>query len=114
MRNLAHTKTEKMDSKESFEDGYEALITAIEEQFKMYEAALADLQRQEDGTVHVLKKTALQSAKAKLKDEYFGKTEKEFIKKMYKLPEAEFVTYLEKEALNKLNQRLQNYYEQKF
>lgn len=110
----AHEKSERMNSKDSFEDGYDALVDAIEQKFQEYNAAVGELDKEEQSTVHLFTKSSLGLAKEKLKNDYFGNTEKEFIKKMYKLPAAEFVQHLSKESINKLNKRLQNYYEQKF
>jgi len=110
----SHEKTERMNSKDSFEDGYDALVDAIEQKFEEYNAAVAELDKEEQSTVHLFTKSSLQMAKDKLKKDYFGSSEKEFVKKMHKLPAAEFVQHLNKEAINKLNKRLQNYYEQKF
>lgn len=113
-KQTAHERREKMDNPEAFEENYDKLTKAIDAKMKEYNTAVEELEKTHGSTVSVMKKAAVESAKSKLKDEYFGKSEKEFVKKMYKLPEADFVSYLEKEVLNKLNQRLSNYYEQKF
>lgn len=107
-------KRHELLNKDSFEKRYEEFIKAVDQKFEEYDTVLKDLKDQSEKTVSAFKMASLESAKQKLKADYFGATEKEFIKKMFKLPEAEFIDSLEKEMVDKLTKRLENYYEQKF
>lgn len=109
-----HEKRHELLNKDTFEKKYEELMKAVEQKFEEYDSVLQDLKDQSEKTVSAFKMASLESAKKKLKEDYFGTSEKEFIKKMLKLPEADFIVHLEKEMLAKLNKRLENYYEQKF
>lgn len=106
-------KTENLDSKESFEDSYDKLISAIDKKMQEYTLAVKDLKQKEESTVNSMKKAALQSAQNTVKQDTIGKTEKEFVKMMMKLPEADFVALLDKEVAKKVIKRLENYYDQK-
>lgn len=106
-------KTENLDSKESFEESYDKLISAIDKKMEEFKLAVKDLEQKEQSTVNAMKKAALQSAKNNVKKDIIGNTEKEFVKMMLKLPEADFVALLDKEISKKVIKRLENYYDQK-
>lgn len=109
----SHEQRERLDGKRPFEEKYNALVTAIDKKMEEYSAAVKDVEKHGE-SVNAFKRTAAESAKSKLKADYFGSNQKEFVKKMLKLPEAEFIAHLEKEVMNKLTKRLENYYESKF
>ncbi len=100
----------KHNSRESFEENYNGLIEAIRGQNKQYLAAVAEIDKELDNIANVGRKHALILAKEKLKDDYLGKSDKEFISKSLALPEAEFSKHLEKEWKEKLESRLKSYY----
>ncbi len=109
----SHEQRERMGSKRSFESKYAELLTSIDKKFEEYLAAVKEVE-QYSTSANAFKRTAAESAKNKLKNDYFGKNQKEFVKKMLKLPEAEFIVHLDKEIIKKLTKRLENYYEHKF
>lgn len=109
----SHEQKERLEGKRPFEEKYNELLSAIDKKMEEYTAAIKELEKH--GTsVNAFKRTAAESAKTKLKNDYVGGNSKEFVKKMSKLPEAEFIAHLDKEIMNKLTKRLENYYEHKF
>lgn len=98
------------NSRDSFEGSYTALIKAAESQRRQYIQAVAEIDKELSGTANVGRKKALELAKHRLKDDYLGKTDKEFIGKILALPEAEFVKNLDKEWKAKLESRLSSYF----
>lgn len=112
--NTKQERIEQLSNKQTFEESYDKLIAAIEEKMVQYNAAVKELEKTEKFSVNIIASTSAVAAKAKLKEDYFGKTDREFVKKMLKLPEAEFVAYLDKEVQKKVEKRLENYYDQKF
>lgn len=100
----------KHNSRDTFEDSYTGLIEAIRGQNEKYMAAVAEIDKELDNIANIGRKQALVLAKGKLKEEYLGKTDKEFISKAMALPEADFAKHLEKEWKEKLEARLKSYY----
>lgn len=109
----SHEHKERLDNKRSFEQKYAELLTAIDKQTEEYNTAVKEVEKYGE-SANVFKKTAAESAKNKLKLDYFGSNQKEFVKKMLKLPEGQFIEHLDKETMKKLQKRLENYYEYKF
>lgn len=110
------TKQEKVESyydKGNIEKSYDDLISDIESRIKEYKIASKELQLERDTTVNAAKKNTLDLAIEKLKSEYIGNNEAEFIKKIKSLPSAEFLTHLEKDSIKKILKRLESYYNQK-
>lgn len=111
------TKREKLashDPSEDFEENYEKLIDAVENKKKEYDMVVAELDKDEEVTVNQLKKASIKAAKDKLNKEFFGNSEEEFVKAVLKMAEAQFVKSVDKELQDKLKNRLENYYQQKF
>ncbi len=103
-------KSLQTNSREGFEDGYETLIAAIRANAEQYSKAAKDIDSQLGNMGNVGKKASLALAKQNLKDDYFGKSEKEFLSKVYALPEAEFSKILSPEWKEKLESRLKQFY----
>lgn len=107
------TPTEKsleINSREGFEDGYEKLIAAIRNNVQEYQKAIKEIDSQLGTMGNIGRKASLELAKNNLRDDYFGKTEKEFLSKVYALPEAEFLKILSPEWKEKLESRLRQFY----
>lgn len=100
----------KANSRDSFEGTYNDLITAVREQHKKYTEATAEIDKELGKIANVGRKKALELAKEKLRDDYLGKNEKEFISKIMALPEAKFAQHLDKEWKAKLEARLTSFY----
>lgn len=109
-----HEKRQDLGDSKNYEQSYQALVDAIDHKKTEYEAAVAELTKNEQSTVNEIKKSTIQAAKAKLRAEYFGKSEGEFVKLVMKYPEADFISLLDKEIKDKTVNRLENYYDQRF
>jgi len=99
-----------VNSRETFEEKYNDLLTAVSGQHEQYTKATQEIDKELDQIANVGRKTALNMAKENLKKEYLGKDAKEFVSKVLALPEAEYVKHLEKEWKEKLESRLAGYY----
>lgn len=111
------SKSEKeiqMYDRDNVETSYQKLTDSIKLLKTKFDESVDDIKKQEESTVNKFKKSTLHRASEKLKEDMFGSTQKEFIKKMLKLPEAEFIEYLDKDMKNKILSRLQNYYNELF
>lgn len=107
------TPTEKsleINSREGFEDGYENLIASLRNTTKQYQDATKELDNKIKSMGNIGKKASLELAKGKLRDDYFGKSEKEFLSKVYGMDDANFVNMLSPEWKQKLESRLTQYY----
>ena len=82
------------------------------DKLKEYKVARDELMRERDLTLNIAKKHTIEAALKKLKSEYIGDTETEFIKKVKKLPSAEFLAHLDKNANKTIIKRLESFYEQ--
>lgn len=113
--NFELTKQEKIEKyydRENIEKAYENLVSEIENKLKEYKVARDELMRERDLTLNIAKKHTIEAALKKLKSEYIGDTETEFIKKVKKLPSAEFLAHLDKNANKTIIKRLESFYEQ--
>lgn len=106
-------KQEALYDKENIEQNYDELIKAIDLKFQEYKAAIDELEDQKNKTVNAAKKVAAEEAQKRLKNEYFGSNENEFVKKVRKYEEAEFISLLDKKYQKTIEKRLENYYDQK-
>ncbi len=110
------TKAERsarlLDAK-NVEESYDKLVAALDSKLAEYKAALRELEKKEKYTVNMFTKASIEQAKKALKDDYFGNSDSEFVKKVRKMPEADFISYLEKDVQKKIEKRLENYYDQK-
>ncbi len=100
----------KANSREGFEGSYNDLLQTINDQNKKYTDAIAEIDSEMDKIANVGRKQALELAKENLRDEYLGKSAKEFISKILALPGAEFAQHLDKEWKAKLENRLTSFY----
>lgn len=100
----------KSNSREGFEESYNDLMTAASKHFKKYTDSVAEIDKEMSQIANVGRKKALELAKENLRDEYIGKNAKEFISKIYALPEAEFNQHLDKAWKEKLESRLTSFY----
>ena len=105
--------TDELHDKGSYEEKYDALITAIQKTFTEYSKTVDDLDGRATRTANDLKKSSIGIAKDNLKKEYFGTNDQEFIKIAMKLPEADFINLLDKETKDKTLKRLASFYDQK-
>lgn len=103
---------ELMDAK-NVEASYDKLIAALDDKVSEYKAALRELEKKEKYTVNAITKASVAQAKETLKNDYFGSGANEFVKKVRKMPEADFISYADKEVQKKIEQRIENYYDQK-
>ena len=111
---ISPTNQERKESffkKDNFEEHYDKLTDAINNKIAEYKKALEEVESSK--SANVFKGASIETAKQQLKKEYIGNSEKEFLKNVFKYPEAEFVGYLEKESKDKIIRRLTDYYEQK-
>lgn len=111
------TDTEKFiqhNNRDGFEGSYSDLLKGIEDHTSQYTKAVSELDKELEGNAHSGRAMALEQAKKKLRDEYIGASDKDFIGKVMKLPQAEFSNALDKEWRAKLDGRLGNYYASKF
>lgn len=98
------------NSREAFETNYNDLIKAIGSHHQKYSQAVAEIDKELGSIANVGRKQALELAKNKLRDEYLGKDDKEFLSKVLNLPEAGFHKHLDKTWKSKLEGRLGSYY----
>lgn len=105
-------EAELMDAK-NVESSYDKLVAALDSKVSEYKAALRELEKKEKYTVNVITKASVAQAKEALKNSYFGGSEREFVRKVKKMEEANFISDLEKEVQKKIEKRLENYYDQK-
>lgn len=98
------------NSRDSFEENYKTLTDAVATQREQYTKAVAELDKDLDSTANIGRKKAIELAKDRLKDDYLGKTSKEFVAKILALPEADFAKNLDKEWNAKLESRLVGYF----
>ena len=102
------------NTRESFEEAYSDLIHAISEHNGKYTQTVAELDKELEKLANTGRKKAIELAKENLRDEYLGKSDKEFISKAMALPEAAFAKHLDKDWKAKLESRLTNYYNSKY
>lgn len=98
-------KTEELTDNNTIEDKYKALtdrIDALNDEFNKASSSI------EDGA-DVFKNATNSMAKMKLKTNYFGNDENDFVKMMLKLPEADFIKMLSKDQSKKILSRLNSY-----
>lgn len=103
-------KRVQSNSREGFEGAYNDLMTAASKHHKKYTDAIAEIDKEMGMIANVGRKKALELAKDNLRDEYIGKNAKEFISKIYGLPEADFNNHLDKQWKEKLEARLTSFY----
>lgn len=104
-------RKESLYKRDNFEKHYMELSDAINAKIDEYSNALKDVESSK--SANVFKQSSINSAKIQLKKEYIGNTVKEFLRNVFKYPEAEFISYLEKEDKDRIIKRLTNFYEQK-
>lgn len=102
------------NNRDGFEGFYQDLLKGIEDHTSQFTSAVSELDKELDSNAHTGRKMALEQAKKKLRDEYIGATDKDFISKILKLPQAEFSNNLDKTWKSKLEGRLGSYYTSKF
>lgn len=110
----SHEEEERLIDNNNVEQKYDDLIKKINDLKNEYTNALAELDHTTTFNVNAIKKSSIQLAKDKLKDDYFGKSQKEFIKKMLALPEGKFISLLDKARQKIFISRLENFYDQFF
>ncbi|WAX21621.1 hypothetical protein [Stenotrophomonas phage RAS14] len=111
------TDTEKFiqhNNRDGFEGFYNELLKGIQDHTGQYDQAISELDKELESNAHAGRKMALEQAKKKLRDEYIGATDKDFISKVLKLPQAEFSNNLDKDWRSKLEGRLGSYYASKY
>lgn len=111
------TNTEKHlqhNNRDGFEGFYNGLLQGIEDHTSQYTTAVSELDKELESNAHAGRKMALEQAKKKLRDEYIGATDKDFISKVLKLPQGEFSNTLDKTWKAKLEGRLGSYYASKY
>ncbi len=108
-----HEKTEELYDKGNYETKYSELVSSIEKKFQEYNKAIEELDKNYKSTTNDLKKSSIEMAKENLRKEYFGNSDNEFIKIVMKMPEAEFITLLDKDMKDKTVKRLNSFYDQK-
>ena len=104
----------KYNERDTFEDSYNTLIDGIQGHARSYTQATGEIDKELGKVANVGRKTALDLAKNKLRDDYFGQDEKQFISKVLALPEADFVKHLNKDWKSKLEARLASYYKSNY
>lgn len=102
------------NNRDGFEGYYQDLMKGISEYTGQYDAAVGELDKELETVAHSGRQMALELAKQKLRDEYIGASDKDFISKIMKLPQAEFSGSLNKDWKTKLESRLGSYYTSKF
>lgn len=110
-----YEKSKHYNSREKFESVYQNLVKALREKMSDLEKITSNFESQIEQTGNTSRRVTLELAIEKLKSEYLGKNEKEFIGKAYKvLDEMEpgFRENLEKENKNMLDDRLRQFYEE--
>ncbi len=108
-----HEKTDELYDKGNYEAKYADLVTNIEKKFTEYNKTIEDLDKTYKTTTNDLKKSSIEMAKENLRKEYFGSNDTEFVKIVMKMPEAEFISLLDKEMKDKTVKRLNSFYDQK-
>lgn len=98
------------NNRDAFEGYYSELLKGIGEYRTEYDSAVGEIDKELGTVAHSGRKLSLELAKQKLRDEYIGATDKDFISKVMKLPNAKFGDNLNKDWKAKLEARLGSYY----
>jgi len=110
-----YEKTKHYNQKEVFEENYQKLVDRLREKYSELEKMISNFEQQKEKTDNSSRKVTLDMAIDKLKNEYLGKTYKEFSSKAYKILDEvnpDFKENLDKEHKNILDSRLKQFYEE--
>lgn len=107
----SYEKSKTVNTRSTFESKYKELNDIIQNKLEEYNAAKDELEQEIEDTGVPGRKEVLRLSLDTLKKEYLGSSAKEFVSKMLKLADADFVDHLEKDMKNKLTKRLADYYE---
>lgn len=104
----------QMNSRDEFEGCYNTLVAAVKDHCAKYHDSVKELDNEANRIANVGKKSAIELAKTRLKDDMIGADANAFVVKVLKFPEADFSKHLDKEWKERLSSRLSNYYTQNF
>jgi len=107
----SYEKGKQVNTRSNFEKKYKELNASIKSKLEDYEKAKADIEDEMEDTGLSGRREVLKLSLDTLKKEYLGSNAKEFVSKMLKLADEDFVTHLDKELKNKLTTRLTDFYE---
>lgn len=107
----SYEKKKKFKSRSTFETKFKELSELIKDKLNEYNSAKENLEREIKNSGTPGRTEVLKLSLESLKKELLGSNSKEFVSKMLKLADKDFVDHLDKELKNKLTNRLSNYYE---
>lgn len=107
----SYEKSRNLNQRSVFENKYKEMRQAIETHLADYKSSKKEIERELETTGSPVRKESLKLALNHLKREEIGNTSKEFVSKMLKLADPEFLEHLQKEWKNKLISRLKDYYD---
>lgn len=107
----SYEKGKLVNDKKTFESKYTELAVKIKEQIADYQQSKNDIDRQIEVSSTPAKREVLKLSLEHNKKEFLGSNVKEFISKMLKLADADFIAHLDATSKAKLISRLSNFYE---
>lgn len=110
-----YEKTKRYNEKEVFEEHYQKLIEKLREKYSELEKMISNFEEQKEQTGNSSRKVTLDMAIDKLKNDYLGKTYKEFSSKAYSILDEinpDFRENMDKDHKNILDSRLKDFYEE--
>lgn len=110
-----YEKDKHYNSKEAFEETYQKLIQALNEKIEQFEQMSKNFKEQIEKTQNPSRKVTLELAIDKLKNDYIGKSDKDFMSMAYKELDKispDFKNSLDKDNKKILEDRLKQFYEE--
>lgn len=110
-----YEKVKRYNEKEVFEDHYQQLVKKLQEKYSELRKMLDNFEKQIEKTDNSSRKVTLEMAAEKLKNDYIGKSYKDFQSKAFKLLDEinkDFRENLEKDKKKILEDRLKQFYEE--
>lgn len=107
----SYEKGKEINSRSNFEKQFKELSQTIKDKLVEYKSAKENIEREIKNSGTPGRSEVLKLSLENLKNEYLGSNAKEFVSKMLKLTDKNFVDLLEKSLKTKLINRLTSYYE---
>lgn len=106
-----HEVSAELLDKGSINANYKALVTKVKEDLKKYKKAVQDLEAKKNDTAIPFKVFTYEKAIENLAKDTLGNSAQEFVKKILKYPEAQFINALEKPQKDAIKSRLESLYQ---